>query len=301
MPQSKVLLLVSSSSRGSSEVVTYCRYTGLPFRVHVQSIFKGPKKKRVLVHYVQIRNLTWDTTRLEWPDNVQFMQYSTKLGRKLLRKRHPLLQLAAKKWGQMLLANFRFWWTNIWDHERQRKEAGLIWQVQHKAVAVKVWRGTINNHIDTSCLMCGFGQDEMVLHRFWDCTSSQQVWYSITPLLKHFANPYSSTAWDLPNWKQAIFTKHPPHKYHKVSRYQTLLKGIALWTIWLARNDINFNNIRWNHKKVKQIFGKALAIMAGALGSKLRRRFTGTPFPKRMLYLDLILCGQGRPSVLVRI
>jgi hypothetical protein len=78
-------------------VVTTHNYIGLPARVCIQSVLKGPKKKAILLYYGKVRSLEWDPTRLKWPEGMEFMHYSTKLGRNLLRKRHPPLQLAAKK------------------------------------------------------------------------------------------------------------------------------------------------------------------------------------------------------------
>jgi hypothetical protein len=87
----------------------------------------------------------------------------------------------------MLPGDLRFRWTLIWDHERQRKEAGLMWQIWHMAVAVNVWHRKIAPNIN----VCGSGHDETMFHRFWDCDLSYQVWHSITRLLEHLATPNS--------------------------------------------------------------------------------------------------------------
>jgi hypothetical protein len=245
MPTSKVLLPLMTSQTHN--------FTGIPARVRVQDVMRGPKRKIILLYYRKVRELCWDPGRLQWPGKVQFMHYSTKLGRKLLRKRHPPLQLATRKWNQTLPADFRFRWTNVWDHERQKKEADLMWQIWHKAVAVNIWRGRISPNIDVSCSVCGLNQDETILHRFWDCYVSQQVWGSITCLLNYLAFPNLALDWSMPDWKQTIFAKRPPRKFRKVSRYWTLLKGIAVWTIWLARNDSSFNNVQWDQEKIKQV------------------------------------------------
>jgi hypothetical protein len=97
MPRSKVLLPITFDSGDSQPVVITHNYSGLPARVRIQSVFKGPKKKSIMLYYGKVRSLEWDPTRLKWPEGMEFMHYSTKLGRNLLRKRHPPLQLAAKK------------------------------------------------------------------------------------------------------------------------------------------------------------------------------------------------------------
>jgi hypothetical protein len=79
------------------------------------------------------------------------------------------------------------------------------------------------------------------------------VWYSITCLLNYLATPNHAIDWSMHDWKQTIFAKRPPHKFSKVNRFWTLFKGIALWTMWLARNGISFNNTCWNQDKIKEV------------------------------------------------
>jgi hypothetical protein len=259
MDNSRILLPITTGQRTARNVDVHHNFSGVPARVRVQDVLKGPRKNTIFLYYGKVRDLCWDPDRLQWPDRVKFMSYSTKLGRKILRMKHPPLQLATKKWSQTLPADFRFRWNSIWDHERQKKEAFLMWQMWHKAVAVNIWHGKISRNIDTSCSVCGSGQEETVLHRFWDCDSSQQVWYSVTCLLNHLATPNLAIDWSLPDWKQTIFAKRPPRKFRKVNRFWILLKGIALWMIWLVRNDVSFNNTRWNQDKTKQVIWQGLS------------------------------------------
>jgi hypothetical protein len=243
----------------------------------VQEISKGPRKKNIRLFYGKTRDLGWDHARLKWPGNVDFMSYSTKLGRDLLRKRQPPLQLAQRKWQQILPADFRFRWTNIWDHERQRKEAHLIWQIWHKAVAVNMWGGEIFDHIDKTCAVCQRGLEETVLHRFWDCELSQAVWTYVTRLLNYLAQPNRAPSWTTPNWKQAIFAKKPPRMFRTVSRYWTLLRGIALWTIWISRNDASFNSIRWNQEKTKHVIWQSFSDYGRSAWNRTRLKVIRDP------------------------
>jgi hypothetical protein len=257
-------------------------FTGIPVRVRVQSVMKGPKKRIILLFYGKIRELVWDPARLRWPEKVEFLHYSTRLSRKLLRKRQPPLQLARRKWSPTLPDDFKFRWSTIWDHERQKKEVGLMWQIWHKAVVVNVWRGKISPNIDVSCTVCDSGQDETVLHRFWDCIASQQVWYAVTCLLKHLAAPTTNDGWNLPDWKQTIFAQRLPCKFHKVSRYWTLLKSFALWTIWLSRNDTSFNNVRWNQDRTKQVIWQSLCDCGRSAWCKVKGRIQKAPNSKEV-------------------
>jgi hypothetical protein len=53
----------------------------------------------------------------------------------------PHLALVQTKWRDVLPNNFQLHWNNVWEKGRGRKEAGFMWQIWHKAVAVNVWRG----------------------------------------------------------------------------------------------------------------------------------------------------------------
>ena len=76
----------------------------------------------------------------------------------------------------ILPANYKLRWNNIWNTERVRKEAGLMWMIWHKAVAMNAWRGVISQEIDQSCAVCLKGSKETVLHRFWECLAAQKAW-----------------------------------------------------------------------------------------------------------------------------
>lgn len=72
--------------------------------------------------------------------------------------------------------SFKLRWPTIWTKERTQKECGLLWAIWHRAVAVNEWRGRIDGNIDQSCVVCGVGKREPVLHRFRECPSAQYVW-----------------------------------------------------------------------------------------------------------------------------
>ena len=78
----------------------------------------------------------------------------------LLPQRHQLPDFATKKWKFILLNNFQFQWADTWEPSRARKEATLIWQLWHKAIAVNAWRGRISPDINQMCLMCDAQETE---------------------------------------------------------------------------------------------------------------------------------------------
>jgi hypothetical protein len=117
----------------------------------------------------------------------------------MLRRRHSLEDLAAKKWSMLLPPNFQFPWDDIWDSSRARKEAMLLWQVCYQAVVVNVWRGRISSHVDQSCSLCEEPKAETILHRFWSYPFSQQLWSFSIALLGYLGKLPADQLWPPPD------------------------------------------------------------------------------------------------------
>ena len=111
-------------------------------------VVKGPKKASIWLYYGMISKLEWDPGRMSWPDSKEFMKFSSKQGRELLQHQVRIPNVVERKWGGVLPANYKLRWINIWDSERVRKEAGLMWMIWHKAVVVNAWRGAISHIVD---------------------------------------------------------------------------------------------------------------------------------------------------------
>jgi hypothetical protein len=62
----------------------------------------------------------------------------------------------------------------------------------------------------------------------------------------------------MPNWKQSLFSARPPRRFSKTLRFWELLRGITIWTIWLARNDKVFNHEDWAQERVEQTIWNSL-------------------------------------------
>jgi hypothetical protein len=102
-------------------------------------------------------------------DQCGLMDYTTRLGRYLLRTRWPSPWVVTIKWSIVLPANFTFNWSELWITKRARKEARPLWRVFHKALAVNLWRSKISPTIYCQCPLCDSGEDESIPHRFWTC------------------------------------------------------------------------------------------------------------------------------------
>ena len=168
------LNLPSAWGEFGEDTVQLC--CGTVCRVRVLEAIKGPKKTSIWWYYGPISKLVWDPGRRQWPEAKNLMKYTSNQGRELLRQRTNTPNVIVKKWVGILPSDYKLRWNNIWDTERVRKEAGLIWMVWHKAVAVNAWRGAISQEIDQSYPVCLRGIRETVMHSFWECEDSRRAW-----------------------------------------------------------------------------------------------------------------------------
>jgi hypothetical protein len=190
-------------------------------KVEFVSSKRGQKKVVVRFFFGRIRDLDWDPSRFRWSDHQGILDYSTQQGRSLLRACYNTPDLAATRWNLILPPRFQFAWGDAWTSERARKEAMLIWQLWHKAVAVNVWRGKISNQVDKCCPMCSTNEDETVLHRFWSCEDSQQLWTFSTNLLNRLAEPR----------RAAVLSSGPSRTGPKCCLPARFLANLSLWHV----------------------------------------------------------------------
>jgi hypothetical protein len=71
------------------------------------------------------------------------MAYCTQMGCELLQNQRLIPQIHKLQWHGTLLSTFTFPWKDNWKSERASKEAGLISQIWHCAMAVNEWRATL--------------------------------------------------------------------------------------------------------------------------------------------------------------
>ena len=226
---------------------------GTMHRVRVSPITHEPKKEVTQLYYGKTAHLEWDLERLAWPGNMQFTMYTSKLVRQWLAGRHVIPDVVENKWRGILPQGFRLRWSTIWDSQRIRKEAGLLWRMWHRAVEVNAWRGAINATINQDCMVCQVGARETVLHCFWECKAAKEAWSWGLRIIRALADgPGRHRRWAPLNWKQSIFSYRVPRRFRDVGRFWTLLRTTILWTIWLQRNDLVFSGIQWHLAKVKQ-------------------------------------------------
>jgi hypothetical protein len=229
---------------------------GIIHRVRVTSVATGPAKKPILLFYGRLDSIGWDPERFQWLDGdkaTPFMNFSASLGRRLLRKRHDIPNPVERKWQGVLPLDFRLRWKTVWAKNRTPKEAGLLWLAWHRAVAVNVWRGRINRNLDQSCPVCPRRSDESVLHRFWECFSTQRAWqWGIHIMNTLITSRAAKGPWRMLTWKQGIFSEKIPRKFDKINGLWMAIRTVILWSLWMERNDAAFNNVKWTHIKLIQ-------------------------------------------------
>jgi hypothetical protein len=59
-------------------------------------------------------------------------------------------------------------------------------------------------------------------------------------------------------WEQALFFARSPRSFQSTERFWSLLRGVTLWTLWVARNEEVFNQYSWHRTKIELIIWQGL-------------------------------------------
>lgn len=149
--------------------------------------------------------------------------------------------------------DFRLKWKTVWTKDRTNKEAGLLWLIWHRAVAVNHWRGRIDRGIDIRCPVCPRRSEESVLHRFWEYHSAQRAWqWAIHIMNALISGKDAQGPWQPLTWKQGIFSDSIPRKFNPIKRVWMELRTVVLRTLWIERNDKVFSDVSWPPEKLMQ-------------------------------------------------
>lgn len=75
------------------------KFRGIVNRVRVVPVKHGPKKKEILLYYGKVDQLHSDLERYnsKWLGGTPFMEYTTNIGRSILRKHHKIPSVMEKK------------------------------------------------------------------------------------------------------------------------------------------------------------------------------------------------------------
>jgi hypothetical protein len=124
-----------------------------------------------------------------------------------------------------------------------------MWSIWHQAVATNTWRKKITGG-DLQCKCCDANSDESYTHRFYECRQARLGWtFGFSVLHRLQRAPRSYLPFSAFSFDQCIFAKDVRFRLKIVKRIWFYLRGIILWGIWLARNDVVFNKTYWSEPK----------------------------------------------------
>lgn len=87
------------------------------------------------------------------------------------------------------------------------------------------------------------------MHRFWECAQAQAAWQFAKLILQTLAP--STRTWNSMSMKQCIFAARIPRRFRTVHIIWLLTRGSVMWTLWIATNDVTFNQTRWDNERIK--------------------------------------------------
>lgn len=121
-----------------------------------------------------------------------------------------------------------------------KRKAHSFGQFGTKLFVVNSWHVHFLKDVDDTYHMCNANIPETIMHRFWDCRLAHTAWdFSIGTMNFMKAKGRQSGPWKPPDWQHGIFGMKFPTSLSKISR--------------IERNDLTFNNNRWQVTKTIQM------------------------------------------------
>jgi len=149
--------------------------------------------------------LSFNPGRWSWNKTTPLQAYSARLGRSLLIDRSSLVRTIPDKWHSAIAADFYPRWLDVWSKARPLKEAGFLWSVYHRAVAVHGWRRIATPQISTECNCCSDMVKGTIVHKFFYCSKTQHTWkFAMSVLYSALATPKIADNWPALFWEQCI-------------------------------------------------------------------------------------------------
>jgi hypothetical protein len=97
----------------------------------------------------------------------------------------------------------------------------------------------LGQHLNPMHILYPFNK-ETLGHRFWDCIA-QRIWQWTLQILFELNNAQHYPFHDF-DWQNGIFGHGIWKKYKTWFGIWHLLRGIAMWTIWIEHNDMVSNH-----------------------------------------------------------
>ncbi|XP_056692196.1 uncharacterized protein [Spinacia oleracea] len=129
--------------------------------------------------------------------------------------------------------NGQSFWRSIWKIKVPYKYRMLIWNCAHEILPVAQGLNRVIHQISSICSRC-LSDQESHIHLFRDCAQSSILWSFIFQRIWNTENFNLSSFYNL-QWKQWI-------KFNlSCSMRWKVLFSVAIWHIWISRNNAIFN------------------------------------------------------------
>lgn len=140
---------------------------------------------------------------------MPLMQYTAAKRRSLLSHETDIEQTLADRWKRELLETPKLNWKDNWKKPRVPKEAGFVWALWHRAIAINSWRSKWNPSVDNSCPFCTgpILRTETSMQRFWECPTAQRAWSFAELVINCFRRRRQDEPWHDMHWQQCLFSK----------------------------------------------------------------------------------------------
>ena len=105
-----------------------------------------------------------------------------------------------------------------------------MWIIWHKIVVMNIWKRVISTQINQSYPICMIGVRDIILHKFWECSTTQRIWKWSEGILNYIMLASETTGKTIVH--NAIVNKTTPtiHK-HNIGRTVSGCKVV----FWVSR------------------------------------------------------------------
>ncbi|KAL3682639.1 hypothetical protein R1sor_000661 [Riccia sorocarpa] len=117
------------------------------------------------------------------------------------------------------------------------------------------------------CKRCWQQENEDTYHVFWKCPKAQTTWSVIENLVR--AVTKRGRSWR-PKCNQILLAEDLPKELERFKNWWGMVRGATLWTIWLARNALNFSDEVWNQRKIDSALWYRMTLYTRAEWRKLK-------------------------------
>jgi hypothetical protein len=185
------------------------RVQGYLKRVRIVHIPRGqPRKLKIFLMYAGIiQDLVFDPGRYHWHQNLGVLHsFSANKGRtQILHQRSDLQRTIPNSYKPN--------WKEVWLSRRPQKEAGFLWSVYHRAIAVNQWKSQMFRRIFPLYVCCPQQSNELVKHCMYECPRAATVWcYAQTILFTVQGTNPENGSWPSFTFQQCVFGSRLPRR-----------------------------------------------------------------------------------------